>query len=158
MLPQSHVAYTWLTLSLAQDTLDVAPDADYRLVALAAMGSDLVDKPLAWAYFYDRHKSAVLFAHTLIAYAIVVQSPRQATAALGLRGGLRRSRYPGSDLALSRHLLLAFPRLAFPRLGQAWLRAGEDRPCLLVRLHSTTRVVDLGSRRSDRARLVCLAT
>ncbi len=71
MLPQSHVAYTWLALSLAQDTLDIAPDADYRLVALAAMGSDLVDKPLAWAYFYERHKSAVLFAHTLIAYAAV---------------------------------------------------------------------------------------
>ncbi len=52
MLPQSHVAYTWLALSLAQDKLDVAPDADYRLVALAAMGPDLIDKPLAWAHFY----------------------------------------------------------------------------------------------------------
>ncbi len=72
MLPQSHIAYTWLTLSLAQEHLDVAPDADYRLVAMAAMGSDLIDKPLAWAHFYEKYKSAVLFAHTLIAYAIVV--------------------------------------------------------------------------------------
>ncbi|NJN81204.1 MAG: hypothetical protein HC802_02215 [Caldilineaceae bacterium] len=71
MLPPSHVAYTWLALSLAQDHLKVAPDADYRLVALAAMGSDLVDKPLALAYFYRRHKSAVLFAHTLLAYLSV---------------------------------------------------------------------------------------
>jgi hypothetical protein len=71
MLPQSHVAYTWLALSLAQDTLDLAPDADYRVVAMAAMGSDLIDKPLAWAYFYEKHKSAVLFAHTLIAYSAV---------------------------------------------------------------------------------------
>ncbi len=71
MLPQSHVAYTWLALSLAQDTLQVAPDADYRLAAAAAMGSDLVDKPLAWAYFYRKHRSAVLFAHTLLAYLAV---------------------------------------------------------------------------------------
>lgn len=71
MLPQSHVAYTWLTLSLAQEHLDIAPNTDYRLVALAAMGSDLFDKPFAWAYFYKRYKSAVLFAHTLIAYATV---------------------------------------------------------------------------------------
>ena len=47
-------------------------DADYRLIALAAIGSDLIDKPLAWAYFYRRYKSAVLFAHTLIAYVLVL--------------------------------------------------------------------------------------
>ncbi len=68
MLPQSHIAYTWLALSVAQEQLGVAPDADYRLAALAAAGPDLVDKPLAWLYFYERHKSAVLFAHTLLAH------------------------------------------------------------------------------------------
>jgi hypothetical protein len=68
MLPPSHVAYTWLALSLAQDRLDVAHDVDYRMVALAAMGPDLIDKPLAAAYFYRRHKSAVLFGHTLLAF------------------------------------------------------------------------------------------
>ncbi len=66
MLPPSHIAYTWAALSLAQEKLDVFPDADYRLVALAATGPDLLDKPLAWAYFYRRYKSAVLFAHTLL--------------------------------------------------------------------------------------------
>jgi inner membrane protein len=71
MLPQSHVAYTWLVLSLAQEKLEVAPHADYRLVALAAMGPDLVDKPLAWAYFYRRYRSAVLFAHTLLAHLLL---------------------------------------------------------------------------------------
>jgi len=71
MLPTSHVSYTWLALSLAQEHLEAPADADYRLAALAAMGSDLFDKPLAWAYFYKHHKSAVLFAHTLIAYALV---------------------------------------------------------------------------------------
>lgn len=49
----------------------MAHDADYRLVALAALGSDLIDKPLALAYFYKKYKSAVLFAHTLLAYAFV---------------------------------------------------------------------------------------
>lgn len=71
MLPPSHVAYSWLSLSLAQEKLGVARDADYRLVAVAAMGSDLIDKPLALAYFYKKYKSAVLFAHTLLAYAFV---------------------------------------------------------------------------------------
>lgn len=56
---------------MLQDTLHVAPDADYRKVALAAMGSDLVDKPLAAAYFYRKHKAAVLFAHTLLSYIAV---------------------------------------------------------------------------------------
>lgn len=72
MLPQSHVAYTWLALSFAQEKLDVALDADYRLVALAAMGPDLIDKPLAWAYFYRKYRSAVLFAHTLLAHIAVI--------------------------------------------------------------------------------------
>lgn len=72
MLPQSHVAYTWLALSVTQDQFDIAEDADYRLVALAAMGSDLIDKPLAWAYFYEHHKAAVLFAHTLLTYLSVL--------------------------------------------------------------------------------------
>lgn len=67
MLPQSHIAYTWLALSIAQEYLGAGEDADYRLVALAATAPDLIDKPLAWAYFYERYKSAVLFAHTLIA-------------------------------------------------------------------------------------------
>lgn len=51
---------------MAQEYLSVAPEADYRLIALAAVGPDLVDKPLAWAYFYKRYKAAVLFAHTLL--------------------------------------------------------------------------------------------
>lgn len=72
MLPPSHIAYTWLTLSLAQEHLSVAPEADYRLVALAALGPDLIDKPLAWLYFYRRYKSAVLFAHTLLAFGSVL--------------------------------------------------------------------------------------
>ena len=72
MLPQSHIAYTWLALSVAQDLFGVAEDADYRLVALAAAGPDLIDKPLATVYFYRKYKSAVLFAHTLLANLVLI--------------------------------------------------------------------------------------
>ncbi len=77
MLPPSHIAYTWLTLSLAQEHWRVDPNTDYRLIALAAVGPDLIDKPLAWAYFYRRYKSAVLFAHTLLAQIGVVLVTQQ---------------------------------------------------------------------------------
>ncbi len=91
MLPPSHISYTWLALSLSQEAFDVAPEADYRLVAVAAIGSDLIDKPLAWAYFYKRYKSAVLFAHTLLAYLFVFwlgvkRFPRWRTYALAFIG------------------------------------------------------------------------
>lgn len=68
MLPQSHVAYTLVALNLAQKRVRTLQNADYRLAALAAMGPDLIDKPLAVLYFYRRYKSAVLFAHTLLAF------------------------------------------------------------------------------------------
>ena len=45
MLPQSHVAYTWLAVDLAQEWLDLPENTDYRLVALADKGPDLIDKP-----------------------------------------------------------------------------------------------------------------
>ena len=46
MLPPAHIAYTWLAFDLAQEYLDVTEDVDYRLIALAAIGPDLIDKPL----------------------------------------------------------------------------------------------------------------
>lgn len=67
MLPPSHIAYTWLAVDLAQEWFDLPEETDYRLVALAAVAPDLIDKPLAAAYFYKRYKSAVLFAHTVLA-------------------------------------------------------------------------------------------
>ncbi len=72
MLPPSHVAYTLAALSEIQARTGRFQQADYRLVALAALGPDLIDKPLAWAYFYRRYKSAVLFAHTLLAHLAVL--------------------------------------------------------------------------------------
>jgi hypothetical protein len=64
MLPQSHIAYTLAAFDLVQKWVPGLRKADYRLVALAAMGSDLVDKPFAALYFYRRFKAAVLFSHS----------------------------------------------------------------------------------------------
>ncbi|MCZ7572870.1 MAG: hypothetical protein M5U01_30320 [Ardenticatenaceae bacterium] len=68
MLPQSHVAYTVGAVSLLQKKVPALRSIDYRLVALAAVGPDLIDKPLAYVHFYKKYKSAVLFAHTLISH------------------------------------------------------------------------------------------
>jgi inner membrane protein len=124
LLPPSHIAYTWITLSLAQDVLDIDPDADYRLVALAAIAPDLIDKPLAWAYFYRKYKAAVLFAHTLLFNAIVLwvalrRFPVALTYVLALVG------HSGLDR------LWLFPDTFFwPLRGwrfHVWQRSGEDR-------------------------------
>ena len=71
MLPQSHVAYTLAVFDLAKRWSPRLRKVDYRLVALAAMGSDLVDKPFAALYFYRRFKAAVLFAHSLLFHLVV---------------------------------------------------------------------------------------
>jgi len=77
MLPLSHIAYTWLAASLARSDSRL-PEIDYRLLAIAATAPDLVDKPLAAAYFYRHYKSAVLFAHTLIANLAIIALTAQA--------------------------------------------------------------------------------
>jgi len=71
MLPQSHVAYTLAVVDLLKDRIPALKKVDYRLLALAAMGPDLIDKPLAAMYFYRRYRAAVLFAHTLLAHLVV---------------------------------------------------------------------------------------
>lgn len=91
MLPPSHIAYTLAALSEIQHWTGHFEEADYRLVALAALGPDLVDKPLAWAYFYRRYRSAVLFAHTLLAHAVVLgltvwKAPHHLAYALAFNG------------------------------------------------------------------------
>lgn len=71
MLPPSHVAYTLLAVDWLRQRIPALKSTDYRLMALAATGPDLIDKPLAVLYFYRRYKSAVLFAHTLLAHLTV---------------------------------------------------------------------------------------
>jgi hypothetical protein len=66
MLPQSHIAYTLAAFDLARRWAPGLRKADYRLIALAAIGSDLIDKPLAALYFYRRFKAAVLISHSLL--------------------------------------------------------------------------------------------
>jgi hypothetical protein len=72
MLPQSHVTYTIAAIELLKERVPVLKEADYRLLALAAMGPDLIDKPLAALYFYRRYRAAVLFAHTLLVHLAVL--------------------------------------------------------------------------------------
>lgn len=71
MLPHSHIALTLLAFDLARRRFSQLNRLDMRLVALATSAPDLVDKPLAALYFYRRFKSAMLFAHTLLAHLLV---------------------------------------------------------------------------------------
>jgi hypothetical protein len=64
MLPLGHVAYAWGGLRLVQKGAALFWDADYRLVALAAMGPDLSDKALALSGV-SRHRTGQVWAHTL---------------------------------------------------------------------------------------------
>jgi hypothetical protein len=68
MLPPRHVAYTLAAINLLQKKIPALKTIDYRWAALAAMGPDLIDKPLAALYFYRKYKAAVLFAHTLLVH------------------------------------------------------------------------------------------
>lgn len=67
MLPTAHVEFTWATANALQHS----PlgrrwqDLDYRLLALAAILPDLMDKPLAIFAFPDSH-AALLFGHTIL--------------------------------------------------------------------------------------------
>lgn len=72
MLPQSHIAYTLAAFDVARKWIPALRKVDYRLIGLAAVGSDLVDKPFAVLYFYRRYRAAVLFAHTLLAHLTVM--------------------------------------------------------------------------------------
>ncbi|MDQ4077137.1 MAG: hypothetical protein M3220_12920 [Chloroflexota bacterium] len=91
MLPPSHVAYTVAALNEIQERTEHFREADYRLVALAAVMPDLIDKPLAWLYFYRKYKSAVLFAHTLLAHLAILlitlwKAPQHLVYALAFNG------------------------------------------------------------------------
>jgi len=68
VLPQSHIAFTAAAITVLKDKIPAFKNVDYRLLALVAMGPDLIDKPLAVAYFYRKYGAAVLFAHTLIVH------------------------------------------------------------------------------------------
>lgn len=64
MLPLGHIAYAWGGLRLLQRRASLFRDADYRLVALAAMTPDLSDKALALSGL-SSHRTGQVWAHTL---------------------------------------------------------------------------------------------
>lgn len=72
MLPQSHITYTLAAFDLLKERVPALQKVDYRLLAVAATGPDLIDKPLAALYFYRRYRAAVLFAHTMLVHLLVL--------------------------------------------------------------------------------------
>ncbi len=64
MLPTGHIEFTWAALNLLQRRFGWFPHADYRLVALAAVTPDLLDKPLALTVYRDT-QAALFWGHNL---------------------------------------------------------------------------------------------
>ena len=64
MLPLGHIAYALGGLRLLQRRASLFREADYRLVALAAMTPDLSDKALALSGI-SKHRTGQVWAHTL---------------------------------------------------------------------------------------------
>lgn len=64
MLPTGHVEFTWAALNLLQRKAGLFREADYRLVALAALAPDLLDKPLALTVYRDTD-AALFWGHNL---------------------------------------------------------------------------------------------
>ncbi len=95
MLPTAHVTFSWAALNLVQRQLQQFEYADYRLVALAAVLPDLIDKPLA-AFVMKDSNAALLFGHTALLHGGVWL----AAAATG-----RRERWLPYLLAFSGHLV-----------------------------------------------------
>ncbi len=65
MLPLGHIAYAWGGLRALQKRAGLFGEADYRLVALAAMAPDLTDKALALSGL-SKHRTGQVWAHTLL--------------------------------------------------------------------------------------------
>jgi hypothetical protein len=124
MLPQSHIAYTLTAFDVAKKWVPGLRKVDYRLVALAALGPDLIDKPLAALYFYRRYKAAVLFAHSLLAHLALV----------AVTGWKKHAWWPYT-LAFASHILTDrlwfFPDTFYwPLRGwrfHRWQKAGSER-------------------------------
>lgn len=126
MLPQSHIGYTLLTFRVAQKWLPAARRVDYRLLALAAITPDLLDKPVV-LLTYQRWAATKLLAHTGLWHLLVL-----------LLVWWRRPGCWPYALALNGHLL--FDRLwhhphtlYWPGHGrhfQRWHRPGQRRSSL----------------------------
>jgi hypothetical protein len=72
MLPTAHVEFTWAVANALQRRR-AGPrwkDVDYRLLALASILPDLIDKPLA-VFAFPNSRAALLIGHTLLAQLAV---------------------------------------------------------------------------------------
>ena len=124
MLPPSHITYTLAIFDLAKKWVPKLRKVDYRLVAVAAMASDLIDKPFAALYFYRRYRAAVLFAHSLLFHVTVT--------ATTLR---RRPGWWPYALAFNGHILLDrlwlfYDTFYWPLRGwrfHVWKKAGSEQ-------------------------------
>ena len=110
MLPTGHIEFTWAALNVVQRRTGWFRDTDYRLMAVAALAPDLLDKPLALT-FYRGTDAALFWGHNLwlhmavwlAAWALIVGRTRSHREA-----GAMRRRFAGILpylLAFSGHLL-----------------------------------------------------
>jgi len=148
MLPTGHIEFTWAALNLVQRRTGWFRDTDYRLMAVAALAPDLLDKPLALTLY--RHTDAALFwGHNLwlhaavwsITWAVIASQTRSRTEA-----GTIRRRFASILpylLAFSGHLLAdrmwGFRESLFYPLGAGywhpWVHVGEPAAMLAAYLH-----------------------
>lgn len=108
MLPAGHLEFTWAALNLVQRRTGLFRGADYRLVALAALAPDLLDKPLALTV-YRETQAALFWGHNLWLHGAVWLAVWGATSG---QAGLRR-RAPGEPAPGNRFGEVAPYLLAF---------------------------------------------
>jgi hypothetical protein len=70
-MPPGHVAATWAVASLLQKNHIRLAQLDYRLLALSALGPDLLDKPLAIFLFTESHSSQNV-GHSLTFHVVLL--------------------------------------------------------------------------------------
>jgi hypothetical protein len=148
MLPTGHIEFTWAALNLVQRRTGWFHDADDRLVAVAALVPDLLDKPLALTLYRDA-QAALFWGHNLwlhmavwlIAWAVIVGQSR-------FNEGKRSVRHRFATilpylLAFSSHLVAdrmwGFSESLFYPLGAGywhpWVHVGEPAAMLAAYLH-----------------------
>jgi hypothetical protein len=132
MLPSAHVEFTWAVANLLarSRSADRWRNLDFRLLAVAAVLPDLIDKPLAILGAHGSH-SALLYGHTLLSH-------------LAVWGGVAATRRMRKGLpyllALSGHLVAdrmwGFTRtLLWPLAGRKfhqWKEVGSPHDFLLA--------------------------
>lgn len=71
MMPPGHIATTWAVALALQKNKPKLARLDYRLLAVASMLPDFIDKPLAVSVFTEAETSQ-LVAHSIFVHAIIL--------------------------------------------------------------------------------------